>query len=343
MNFEITIDDVKNFLVIEGASSNIKNKNSNEFSVNSPFTPDTKSRLSFSYVKNHSKIPDGIYFNDFKARGTLDDDLYKGHFYKFVKLLKDFKTLDEAKFYYLSNFMTMSLSDSLIKPKNEEDVTEEQEKKKIWKINFPEDTHKFDRKKHGEYYRYLLSRGLTEEIIDRNKIYINTKSKRIIFPIYEFDDLIFYIGRTIIPLVKKEFRWKKVSASEMSPIWNLDNVDSPTCAVFESIMDAIHIHNGVATLTAFVNEEMIDKILNKGFTKIIVVMQNPYKDKSANIQRFKIAERFAAKHDNVHLYDWRNIEEKDFGEMKMAGKSINMNTTIKYDMALDVANKMGLI
>jgi hypothetical protein len=143
--------------------------------------------------------------------------------------------------------------------------------------------------------------------------------------------------------VPKEFRWKKVSASEMHPIWNLNNVDSPTCGVFESIMDGIHIHNGVATLTPFVNEEMRDKIINKGFNKIVVIMQNPYKDKTANVQRFKIAERFAEKHDNVHLYDWRDIPEKDFGEIRMAKKEIDMDRTLKYDLAANVAHKMGLI
>lgn len=340
MHFEITIDDVKHFLVCEGISNNLKAKNAREFSVNSPFTDDTKSRLSFSYVKGHKEIPEGVYFNDFKARGTLDDDVYKGSFYKFVKLLKDFKTLDEAKYYYLSNYLTGNLSDVLQKPKVQQ---EEQEKKKLWRISLPENTARFDRKLHPTYHKYLQERGIDEAIINKHRIFVNTQSKRIIFPIYDGDDLVFYIGRSIIKHIPKEFRWKKVSASEMIPIWNLDQVDSPICVVNESIMDAIHLHNGIATLTPFVSEGMRDKILNKGFNKIIVAMQNPYKDKTANVQRFKVAERFAEKHDNVYLYDWRGIPEKDFGEIRAAKKEIDIDRTIKYDFAADVAHKMGIL
>lgn len=340
MHFEITIDDVKNFLVCEGISNNIKSKNAREFSVNSPFADDTKSRLSFSYVKGHKEIPEGVYFNDFKARGIIDDDLYKGSFYKFVKLLKDFKTLEEAKYYYLSNYLTGSLSDSLIqKPK----VIQEPEKKKLWRISLPENSARFDRSLHPTYHKYMHDRGIAEEMIDKHRIFVNTQAKRIIFPIYDGDDLVFYIGRSIIKHIPKELRWKKVSASDMIAIWNLDGVESPTCVVNESIMDAIHLHNGVATLTPFVSEEMRDKILNKGFNKIIVAMQNPYKDKTANIQRFKVAARFAEKHDNVHLYDWRGIEEKDFGEIRAAHKEIDIDRTLKYDLAAEVAHKMGLL
>lgn len=340
MNFEITIDDVKHFLASEGIFNNVKSQGVDKFSINSPFADDKKSRLSFSYIKHDKKIPDGVYFNDFKARGVIDDDLYKGSFYKFVKLLKEYKTIEEAQFYYLSNYFVGNMSEALRPPKPK---IEEPERKKIWKISLPENSAPLNKSKHPTYWQYLRDRGVEDSIIEKHRLYVNLTSKRIIFPIYEGDDLVFYIGRSIIKYIPKEFRWKKVSASEMQPIWNLNNVDSPDCWIFESPLDGIHFHNGVATMTAFINDAMVDKIVSKGFNKIIVCMQNPYNDNTANVQRMKVAEKFAAKHQNVFLYDWRGIEEKDFGEMKMAKKPIDLERIIRYDFQAKVAHKLGVI
>ena len=343
MNFEITLDDVKHFLVCEGISNNVKSRSATSFSVNSPFADDTKSRLSFSYIKNDKKIPEGVYFNDFKARGVIDDDKYKGSFYKFIKLLKDYKTIEEAQYYYLSNYLIgiTGLSDAIRKPAAQ--VTHEPERKKLWKISLPENSERLDKSRHPSYWQYLVNRGVEESSILKHRLFVNLTSKRILFPIYEGDDLVFYIGRSIIKYIPKEKRWKKVSASEMHPVWNLDNVDSPNCWIFESPLDAIHLHNGVATMTPFVNEEIVNKIVNKGFNEIIICMQNPYEDKTANVQRMKVADKFALKHPRVKLYDWRGITEKDFGEIKMAKKPIDLERTIKYDFPTKVAHKMGVI
>ena len=102
------------------------------------------------------------------------------------------------------------------------------------------------------------------------------------------------------------------------------------------------VHNGLAILGASnIQEDQVNKILDKNFTKIIVVMD---RDKAGSIARMKFAEILSDKHPNVWIYNFKEIVEKDFNEMAQNGIDFDFdNRLFKYNEKTKMAYKLKLI
>lgn len=263
-------------------------------------TGDTKFRCGFTL-----KEIDGEQqpvFNAFKASALLGEE-YKGHFYKFVKIVKDFDSILDAKFFVLRTYG--SVKDYFKHP--EKSTIKDTETKKT-KIAIPDYFEKFDTKKHKEYYEYLLSRNIKEQRIQSTKIFINQRDKYVVFPIYEFGELIGYIQRSIeknsiLPYIK-------IFKHDSFPIWNFDEVVQKQIAIlFEGIFDAIHVKNGLALLGPGYERQM-KKIIECAFNKIVIVLDN---DAVGRESKIRWAKYLYERDQNVFIYDYSKIKFKDFG------------------------------
>lgn len=319
----ITKEIAIEFLYDEGITD-LKEKG-DHIHFNSPFVSDTKYRSTLTF-KN-----DIILYNDFKARGTIDPDLYKGTIFDFIKILKNFDSTREARQWFLTNYIKDL---SFLKGKKES--AQPKEKRSKLAVDFPDGTVRFDKNVHEEYFDYLIGRGITEEKIDKTKIFILESQKRILFPVYENGELIFWTGRSINKL--NPLPWLKCSATENYPIWGIDDV-SEEMWIFEGVFDALAIRNGICILGAQINSDQIERILNKKPSKIVVVMDNDIAGKNA---RLNILDKLAEKNKNVYNYIWRGIKEKDAGEIIMAGKDFDTSRIEKWDFKAKIKNGLGV-
>ena len=338
--FDISKEDIVSFLQDEGIGSVRERGGDNNFSINSPFTSDTKSRCNF--VK-HDEY--GWLFNDLKARGNIDSDLYHGSIFKFIKLYKNFYNQNQAKNYFYEKYVYGK--DIEFKPqkiKNKENIVEK-------KYHLPTSFEKLNinKEEHSPYLNYLLSRGFSKDKILNTNVWVDFDSKRIQFPIYESDELIFWTGRAILKYIPKELRWKKCSIKDTHPVWNLDKVtENSTIYIFEGILDAMSLETsygeyGVAILLGILSDTIRTKILSKNPSKIVIVMQNAFKDKTAKEQQFKIAEKLSEYHENIYVYDWSNIEEKDNNEILKNKKIFDKNKIMKWNLETDILNRLRKI
>jgi hypothetical protein len=210
-------------------------------------------------------------------------------------------------------------------------------------IKFPDEFERLDidNENHKPYVDYLLKRKMTLWKIKGNKLFVDAKQKRIVFTVYEDDKLIFWTGRSIEANSKIPWLHKKCT-SWPHPIWGLDQATGGTCFVFEAIFDAAMVHNGLAVFGATnIQEDQVNKILAKNFTKIIVVMDN---DEVGSLTRMKLAEILSDKHPNVWIYNFLDVEEKDFNEMAQNEVDFDFdNRLIKYNLQAQLAKKLKVI
>lgn len=302
-DIEIPLDVAIRFCEDEGILKNFREKE-NQFSIDSPFIADSKRRCTIAVINRDGS--EFIAFNDFKARGNIDDELYKGSFFKFVKLIKDFGSVDEAVFYIVTKYLREYQFQK--QPKQKKEKT-----KQIVSL----DTYRpLDISVHGEYVKYLQARGMDYGLISKYKIYIDSKTKRIVFPVYEDGDCIFYNARSILKWTPKGYRWQKSEVTENAyPLWNLENCVKE-CWLFEGIFDGIFWPDkACAYFSAIVTDELIEKIKKKNFERVVFFGQNPFVDKASRINRIKILERLKDKQvPNVSVFNWANIQEKDLNE-----------------------------
>lgn len=313
----IDIDDVKDFLQNEGFL--IKERGKWVY-INSPFQSDNKYRCCFSFSEEHGTV----VFTDFIARAKIDDDTYRGSFWKFLALYKGLDSISDAKFWFLSNIKKLKLTHNQNKKIKEIPKAE--------KLELPERFEKFDKEVHKDYYQYLLNRKVSDSKIDSLKLFIDDKYKRLVFPVYENNELITYTGRAIDD---NPMRWQKSSVKGIYPIWNLENIGE-TCWIFEGIFDALRVDNGVAILGASLSQEQIKKICNKNLYKIVVVMDN---DEAGRKAREQICYQLAEKLQNVYIYDWKDIKEKDFSEIE----TLDLTRVVKWNFTTQLKFKMNLI
>lgn len=314
----ITIENIIDFLDDEGIGNPRKTKIYDELDwkimINEPWENDTKMRCGIISKNENGKQK--IFFNSFKAVAIISDE-YKGDFYKFVKIIKNFSSIKEAKFYFLKKYVLKNninelkniITDTTFSYSDKEYDIEN----KTTSINFPEHFRKIN-KKDIKYIKYLLKRGLSIQDIKKHKIFIDEKQERIIFPTYYNGILEFWSGRSIkdnivLPWLHSE-SFKNI---EVLPIWNLDNVNGNTISLFEGIFDAIQVYNGVALIGAKWNKILRDKILNKKYVRINIIMDNDIAGKKIKL---KIAQDLIKYHNNVYIYNYKGISEKDFGTMK---------------------------
>lgn len=303
---------IEKYLISKGID--YKNKEERgEFYICSPFTGDSKFKCGINWKKNPA------VFNCFKT-GT------KGNFFTFVKLLEGFENTKESMFFIFKNFMT---KDEIINFSNSFLNKDEEIENKKEKIIFSEEYSKVvigDNK----YYQYLLSRNFNDEMITKSNIFFSKKEKRVIFPVYENGELIFYAKRAID---SHPLRWINSESNGVDPIWNIENVGE-TIYIFEGIFDAIRMWpNGVSIFGKNLSNGQLNKIINKKFHKIVVVLDNDsYGRESQEI----IAEKLAEKHKNVWINLWNEKDKKDLSEMN----NINLNL-IKFDLKGKLLKKLN--
>jgi len=330
------------FLEDEGLASPVKtfNLDSQEFEIhiNDPFSNDTKTRLGIG-VKDYGEGP-VVVFNAYKSVANLGDE-YRGNFWQFVKLIKDFENINDAKFWFLRKYVYHGkISKSVIIGEDYEGHNE----KKIQEISLSMPEHfsrlRADFNSHRRYYSYLNSRGVSTDTLKQYKIFINEKQKRIVFPVYEDGNLIFYTGRSINP--EEKIPWLKSKGHDIYPIWNLENVNGDIINIFEGIFDAMMIPNSVAILGATnTGENIVNKILEKNYLKINIILDNDIEGRQA---KYKLAKKLSKKNKNVFIYNFDGIFQKDFNEMKIKKAPFELDKRlIQWNLTTEIKIKMELI
>lgn len=340
----IPIEPVLRFLDEEGLSASIRIKHENtqhwSININEPWEHDTKLRCGISALQDKFGNP-YVAFNSFKAVANLGDE-YKGDFFTFVKLVKEFDNYRQAKMYFVKNYMlktTGDITDYLTATKQKTD------KKIITPVEYtlPENFERldFDNTNHRPYLKYLaIERAIPLRTIKRQRIYVDQDRKRVVFPVYEDNKLIYWATRSI---VKSKMPWIHSEIIDTFPIWNLDNVNGESVMIFEAILDAIQVPNGVALLGAGKWANLIPKILNKSYHKIIVAMDG---DRPGLLSRIAMANELSMHHKNVYIYNYYGIPRDkdgkiDFGAMAQQQIPFDVDErSIKWDLRANVLFKM---
>jgi len=342
----IALENVIDFLDDEGIGNPKKTKIYDELDwkimINEPWENDTKMRCGIISKNENGKQK--LFFNSFKAVAVMGDE-YRGDFFKFVKIIKGLESIKDAKFYFLKKYI---LKDNIQNIKDvvldttllyeEKKYTLEDESKAI---SFPEHFRRIN-KEDKDYIKYLFKRGLSISDIKKYKIFIDDKQNRVIFPTYYNGNLEFWSGRSIKDnIVLPWLHSTSTNNIEIYPIWNLDNVNGESISLFEGIFDAAQIFNGVALIGVKWNKIIREKILNKKYIRINVIMDNDIAGKKAKI---KIAEDLLKHHNNIYIYNYKNISQKDFSEMKEKKIDFELNNRlIQYNLKTHVGVLTGLI
>jgi hypothetical protein len=311
----ITKDIIERYLLDKGIDYKTREAKG-EFYICSPFTGDSKFKCGISWKKNPP------VFNCFKT-GT------KGNFITFVRLLEGMETSREAIIYLFKNYMSkeeiINFSGSFFG----EVKIEKQEKIKE-KLAFSDEYQKIKIDENDKYYQYLRKRNFNDDMIKKTNIFFSEIEKRVIFPVYENSELVFYAKRAID---SHPLRWINSTSHNVDPVWNLENVGE-TIYIFEGIFDAVRMWpNGVSIFGKSLSDGQINKIIKKKFHKIVVILDN---DSYGRESQEKIAERLAERHKNVWINLWREEDKKDLSEMD----SIDLNL-IKFDLKGKLLKKLN--
>lgn len=294
-------------------------------------TNDTKGRCGI-----FTRFVDGkleVFFNSFKARGMYGNK-YSGTFWRFVKLLKDLDTDEEGKLYFLKGYITNT--DDLKKLLSNEIITTS---KKIEKKELEiEDWDPFDinNPDHKKFKTYLSKRKIDYSEL---KLFVDIWLNRIYFPVYKNSELIFYTSRSILKYEK--IPWIKSNVN-VYPVYNLERVTERFyCVIAEGIFDALSVKNGIALLGTG-STKQLDQIISCNFRNIIIAMDN---DKQGSGWKIHWADYLIDKGiKNVYIYNYKDIKQKDFNEMAVAGVSLNLKSrTIKYNFSTKALLKLGAI
>jgi hypothetical protein len=301
-----TRNQIEQFLLDEGFSDYKERLEKGEFLVNSPFVRDNKKKLGISYKK-------GGVWNCFKSGNH-------GSWWSFVKLIKGFDSNKESQIWFLRNYFTIDqIKLNLLISGKEIEVEEPEEKDP----QFGNYILPFNLEKDKIYFDYLKKRHFSENIISEIKLFIDHKDRRVVFPVYEGNKLIFYAARAINS--DNPIRWLNSKGTSFHPIWNLENVREEIW-IFEGIFDAVRIWpKGVAIFGLNMHDEQIKKILDKNPYKIVVVLDD---DSYGFLAKKRVADRFASLHPNVWVHIMKDDKYKDFGEMEEVNSNLNL---IKWD------------
>lgn len=324
----VTLNSVLDFINDEGLGpAKIKNgsdPNRWQVSINEPpqfGTNDKQFRCGIAVKEIKGNLT--VIFNAYKASATIGDEFHGG-WYKFVKLVKDFNSIQEAKDYFHSQYVGGNLEE--VYHYYNKKIPSTHNDPKAQPIEIPEHFERFDPVKHKQYFHYLRDeRKIPSEIIHKLRLFVNLEEQRIVFPVYENNKLIFYSGRDITGL--NPYPWKKSEGEDKFPVWNLDSLIGNVVYVFEGINDAVYIQNGIA-LFGVGTETQFNKILKKQFNKIVLIFDN---DKPGRKAKYKWAEWLREKnHNGIYIYDYTGIKEKDFGKMSENNVPFDVNKRIHY-------------
>lgn len=292
---------IESFLIEENIRFKDK-KSKGEFYMCSPFDhSDSDFRSSISYAKNGA-------FNCFKTN-------QHGNFFKFVKLVKRLRSIDEVKLWLFKQSWFVDSVLENIETATIDDSSTQQNNKSLNNnsLVLPEYFEKFHKNlaDHKPYYNYLKQRNIREDVIDKLELYINPSMmhRRIVFPVYDNQNLIFYTGRTIDDK-KISLRWYSQGLEGKDPVFFL-NPSNPTFFIFEGMFDCLRIDGGVCTFGAMVSEGKVRKILDHMPSKIVVVMDS---DNTGINSQIKLANLFSQYHSDVFVFDWINFSNYRYGE-----------------------------
>jgi len=341
----INPENVITFLEDEGLADalRVKHEDTDEWMIviNEPSifgTNDSKQRCGIFQKEDIHTGKLEVYFNAFKAVGLYGAD-YKGTFWKFVKLVKDFDSINEAKQYFLRNYILKGGGriDSYIVGSN----YEKKRPKEKHSIELPESCLRFewDNSDFSDYIIYLNDRGIHRRHLKNKKIFIDPEQKRIVFPVYENGELVFHTGRTIDD--DNPLPWLKSEGEGVYPIWNLENVNGDIIYIFEGIFDALLQPNGVAILGAtYTGPEIVSKILYNDYYQINIILDNDEPGWRAKMTLARELEK--AGHKNIWVYNFIDVEEKDFSLMKKNNTPCKMDERLlKWSLQTEVLYKMG--
>ena len=125
---------------------------------------------------------------------------------------------------------------------------------------------------HIEAYRYLQSRGITDDIIDRFKIgYTATGdySHRIIVPSYNTDNVLnYFVGRSFVP---KKMKYKNPPVPKDEIIFGENNIDwDKDIFLVEGVFDSFFLSNPLVMLGKKLSQLAFTKLYEKANANIII-------------------------------------------------------------------------
>lgn len=161
---------------------------------------------------------------------------------------------------------------NLIKPEE----LQEQDKKKV-RLRLPEGFTKFSDSNprfipHIEAYRYLQSRGITDEIIERFNIGYTVSGDfayRIIVPSYNSEGVLnYYVARAWVP---KKMKYKNPSVPKDEIIFNEGKIDwSKDVYLVEGAFDGFFLENPLVMLGKKLSKLAFSTIYDKAQSNIII-------------------------------------------------------------------------
>lgn len=305
-----------------------------QININEPWTNDSKMRCGITLTTIRDKRQ--VYFNCFKATASIDD-IYKGSFEKFLCLLKGFESYTEARMWFLQNYMFDSLDtlqDNWSRPFKEDEILPHEV------VIQPDWELLQDKPEHKAYIKYLKNRCISFDDIKHLRLWISPYTKRIIFPTFEDGKVIFTSGRCI---KENPVPWAHSKNIHTFPVWGLDKA-TDHCNIFEAIIDALMVKNGIATLgTQKIKQEKLwKKILDKNFKQINIIMDNDVAGIKAKIELANILSTY---HNNVCIYNFYGLKEGlDFNKMKQLDIPFELEKRLlPWNLSTQTQLKLGFV
>jgi len=217
--------------------------------------------FEYKYSKNKTQLricnPDGdkrfnLYINliaEENKRGIVSNWVhdfrpkhqdYDGSFIKFVmnyKNLSYYKALADVG-------GAPSAARRLLQRNRIRDLKKEKDEKPQEHLKLPEHSQEFGdsgKKLERAYRRYLYGRGVSDDVISRNRLYYTPST--IVFPYFEYDDLVYWQERFVM---NKRFNFPDESVTGLSKsdfLYGFDNVEygCESVVVVESIFNCLGI------------------------------------------------------------------------------------------------------
>ena len=249
-----------------------RRKNGEELLICNPFIPgDNKYKFNISTVPKESKRSkrQNYWVHDWRPSAQQ----YNGSFLKFVQRYKGCSFKEAVKDVCGDGFDLKSI---LHNAKKRKEVPEET----ICRLELPENATPITDDKWPTSreiaIRYLESRGIPYN--DAVSFRIHYTPTMVVFPYIEYDDIVYWQGRSFSPLVKTfEFPdQRKVGVGKADFVYGFDNAE-PGCPIFitEAIFDALTIGpGGIASGGAGLSESQRRKIRALGPSHIVLAPDN---------------------------------------------------------------------
>jgi len=141
----------------------------------------------------------------------------------------------------------------------------------------------------GKVPRYIVNRGINLDILKNRLVGYDKQNQRVVFPVFDINkQLVGLVGRDITgqALSKYYNYWNFEKSKYLYGEDVLDPISSKTVFCVEGIIDSLRMYtagfkNVVAILGTAPSKTQIEKLLNFGFTKVIVAMDNDEAGKKA--------------------------------------------------------------